>query len=177
MTSLNIGAGFDSKGDIKLDIVISNNPDVQATATSLPFVDETFDLVIMDQVLEHISPDELGSVFEEVYRVLKPGGILRGYVPHAATRLNDQDPTHKSSWTYKTPEYFADGNFSWYYEDTAFDFKISKREVSVWSHKEVFLSSLRSVFLQSLYRFFGEEDSLLYWPTVAGSIKFELEKI
>lgn len=53
MKSLNIGVGADSRGDVKLDIVTSQEPDVQATATHLPFADETFEQIIMDNVLEH----------------------------------------------------------------------------------------------------------------------------
>lgn len=176
MKSLNIGAGADSRGGIKLDIVTSQEPDVQATATHLPFADESFKYIIMDQVLEYISPKNFGTVFEEIYRVLVPGGTLEAFVPHAATPLNDQDPTHKSSWTYKTPEYFADGDFSWYYDDSDFEFEIASREISVWSHREVRFSSIRSYLLQVLDQSFVREDSLLYWPTVAGSIKFNLKK-
>lgn len=47
-------------------------------AENLPFNDQSFDVAIMDAVLEHI-PD-VGKAFEEVARVLKPGGKFIGYV-------------------------------------------------------------------------------------------------
>lgn len=51
---------------------------VVADAEDLPFEDNTFDVAIMDAVLEHI-PDA-SKAFAEVARVLKPGGIFIGYV-------------------------------------------------------------------------------------------------
>ena len=51
---------------------------VVGDAENLPFEDNTFDVAIMDAVLEHI-PD-VGKAFSEVARVLKPGGLFIGYV-------------------------------------------------------------------------------------------------
>lgn len=47
-------------------------------AENLPFEDNSFDIAIMDAVLEHI-PD-VGKAFTETARVLKPGGYFIGYV-------------------------------------------------------------------------------------------------
>lgn len=49
--------------------------------TRLPFPDNTFDRVLMSEVLEHIGDDRKAVV--EVLRVLRPGGILALSVPHA----------------------------------------------------------------------------------------------
>jgi SAM-dependent methyltransferase len=51
---------------------------VVASAEDLPFEDNSFDVVIMDAVLEHI-PDA-AKAFSEVGRILKPGGVFVGYV-------------------------------------------------------------------------------------------------
>jgi len=40
----------------------------------LPFRENYFDLITMMAVLEHI--ENLGDMFKEIYRVLKPGGLL-----------------------------------------------------------------------------------------------------
>jgi SAM-dependent methyltransferase len=50
---------------------------IKAPAEDLPFPDHSFDVVIMNAVLEHI-PDVAGA-FREVGRTLKPGGMLVGY--------------------------------------------------------------------------------------------------
>jgi ubiquinone/menaquinone biosynthesis C-methylase UbiE len=46
----------------------------------LPFAGESFDKVLMSEVLEHLSDDVLG--LKEIFRVLKPGGIMALSVPH-----------------------------------------------------------------------------------------------
>ncbi len=48
-------------------------------ATRLPFQDDTFDRIIASEVLEHIHNDE--DALDELYRVLKPHGILAITVP------------------------------------------------------------------------------------------------
>lgn len=53
---------------------------VVGDAENLPFADNTFDVAIMDAVLEHIP--NVAEAFREVARVLKPGGIFIGYVAY-----------------------------------------------------------------------------------------------
>lgn len=48
---------------------------------NLPFSDNSFDKVVMSEVAEHL-PDDIKGL-KEVYRVLKPGGILCISVPNA----------------------------------------------------------------------------------------------
>lgn len=52
-----------------------------ANIYGLPYADETFDAVILSEVLEHIDDDV--RALNEVYRVLKPGGVVVITVPHA----------------------------------------------------------------------------------------------
>jgi glycosyltransferase involved in cell wall biosynthesis/SAM-dependent methyltransferase len=47
----------------------------------LPFPDASFDKILMSEVLEHIADDR--RAMREIYRILKPGGILALSVPHA----------------------------------------------------------------------------------------------
>jgi SAM-dependent methyltransferase len=47
---------------------------VRGDAMSLPFDDGVIDVVICAQVYEHVPDDE--KMFEEIYRVLKPGGVV-----------------------------------------------------------------------------------------------------
>lgn len=48
-------------------------------AVKLPFPDNTFDRIIAAEVLEHIPNDE--GAIAELYRVLKPGGVIAVTVP------------------------------------------------------------------------------------------------
>lgn len=43
-------------------------------ANKIPFKDNTFDKVIMSEVIEHIENEQ--NVLSEIYRVLKPGGVM-----------------------------------------------------------------------------------------------------
>lgn len=55
------------------DITTGNYPDVNILA--LPYADHEFDIVVNDQVLEHVEgPPE--QAVRETYRVLKPGGVV-----------------------------------------------------------------------------------------------------
>jgi ubiquinone/menaquinone biosynthesis C-methylase UbiE len=49
--------------------------------TALPFADDSFDVVICSEVLEHIPDDE--KAVSELIRILKPGKILAVSVPRA----------------------------------------------------------------------------------------------
>jgi dolichol-phosphate mannosyltransferase len=58
-------------------------PLVNGSAFALPFKDGSFDCVMSSQVIEHIRYDE--SIFAEMYRVLRPGGMLILGTPDYAT--------------------------------------------------------------------------------------------
>ena len=48
----------------------------QGNAKALEFSDNFFDLITMTDVVEHLYPEELEKAFNEIKRVLKPGGRL-----------------------------------------------------------------------------------------------------
>src|SRR5271156_3197420 len=58
-------------------------PLVNASAFGLPFKDASFDCVVSSQVIEHIRYDE--SIFSEMCRVLRPGGMIILGTPDYAT--------------------------------------------------------------------------------------------
>jgi len=59
----------------------------------LPFATGSFDKLLMSEVLEHLADDR--AAMREVYRVLKPGGVLALSVPHANYPLL-WDPINKT---------------------------------------------------------------------------------
>ncbi len=57
------------------------NPDPSlppATALEFPYPDQSFDFAFAHSVFTHLLPDVTQHYFEEVARVLRPGGILYG---------------------------------------------------------------------------------------------------
>jgi SAM-dependent methyltransferase len=54
-------------------------PVVTGDVTNMPFEDSAFDAVILGEVLEHISLDDLA--LQETVRVLRPGGVIAISVP------------------------------------------------------------------------------------------------
>lgn len=58
--------------------------DVKANICNLPFKDDSFDVVLCNHVLEHI-PDDTKAM-NELYRVLKPGGMAVLQIPQDLNR-------------------------------------------------------------------------------------------
>lgn len=58
------------------------HPDLQqGTVLAMPYPDRYFDAVLLVSILEHLKPDELRRAFDEIHRVLTPGGQLVYGVP------------------------------------------------------------------------------------------------
>ncbi len=70
------------KENLKMDVI-------NASMTSLPFADKSFDIVCAFDVIEHIEEDELA--LKEAYRVLKDGGKLYITVPMNMSLWSDHD--------------------------------------------------------------------------------------
>ncbi len=61
------------------DIYLSDNVQLVADAHDIPFVDDFFDIVVVQAVLEHVVDPYL--VVSEIWRVLKPDGIVYAETP------------------------------------------------------------------------------------------------
>lgn len=58
-----------------------------------PWPDEAFGMIVMEDVLEHLKPDTL-DIFNELWRIMKPAGILKLRCPDATKYGAYQDMTH-----------------------------------------------------------------------------------
>jgi len=63
-----------------------NSPlaDIKADICDLPFKDNTYDFILCNHVLEHISDDV--KAMQEIYRILKPGGTAILQIPQDLNR-------------------------------------------------------------------------------------------
>lgn len=73
-----------------------------ADSMSLPFLNESVDLVICNHVYEHVPDASL--LFDEIYRILKPGGAC--YLG-AASRLTVIEPHYHLPFLSWLPKFFA----------------------------------------------------------------------
>ncbi len=79
-----VGAELDWPVLRKAQMNIGHLPDIllnNANIYALPYADHTFDAVILSEILEHIENDVAG--LREIFRVLKPGGVVAVTVPNA----------------------------------------------------------------------------------------------
>lgn len=75
----------------------------------LPFADETFDAIVMKDVLEHVADPV--SLVHEVHRVMRPSGVVFASSPDAQRWVWD-DYTHRRPFTRKSYRLlFADQGF------------------------------------------------------------------
>lgn len=66
---------------VKGDLFPSQQDIIKIDVTCIQFIDNYFDLIICNHVLEHVPDDE--KALSELYRVLKPGGICILQTPYS----------------------------------------------------------------------------------------------
>jgi len=111
MKGLNLGCGTRFHPDWTNIDVSGESSQVQPhdVRDSLPFPDDTFDVVYHSHLLEHLPKEQALPFCRECYRVLKGGGIIRVVVPdleriaklylHALdAAINNSQPNHDYTW-------------------------------------------------------------------------------
>ncbi len=73
----------------------------------IPLADSIADEINADDFLEHINNDKRIHIMSEIWRILKPNGILRSYTPSSDGRGAFQDPTHYSFWNENSFYYYT----------------------------------------------------------------------
>lgn len=80
--------GFDISSD-GLSYCADRSGVIQADATKIPFKNESFDLITVLDVAEHVADD--GMLFREIYRIAKKGGTVFVNVPAFAFLWRSHD--------------------------------------------------------------------------------------
>jgi len=93
---INLGCGNDYKrGWINADFNKEVKADVYADLTRrLPFKDNYADIILLDNVLEHIPQDKFFFFIEELHRICKNNAIMHIFVPHFSGIYALKHPTH-----------------------------------------------------------------------------------
>lgn len=104
---LDIGCGLVKKnGFIGIDKIIKTRPDIVADVEyGLPVKTNSISHVYCSHLLEHVN--NLPSLMEELYRIVKPNGIIEIIVPYYASLGAFMDPTHVRFFTEETFSYFS----------------------------------------------------------------------
>jgi len=113
---LELGGGRTPATDgVNVDVAAVSGVDVLADVTEpWPFEPDSFDRIEAHHVLEHLSHDDLPTVFHQAGTVLRVGGAFHAEVPLAHSRSAVTDPTHRSTWYWRTPAYYtADDDLSY----------------------------------------------------------------
>ena len=92
MVALDCGSGTRSMpGVVSLDYLPGPGVQVSGDCLALPFADNTFDAVLSQAVLEHVTDPQLAV--DEMVRVLRPSGVL--FIEAAFMQ-----PVHMEPWHY-----------------------------------------------------------------------------
>lgn len=73
---------------------------VQGDVINLPFDNDTFDMYVSFETLEHIALDQVFMYLEEAYRVLKLGGKLIISTPNIESRRDKNNPFHVKEYNF-----------------------------------------------------------------------------
>ena len=103
---LNLGCGHDKlEGYINCDISPMVKPDMLLDLENkLPFDDNSVDEILTSHVLEHIN--NFVQLMQEIYRVSKPGTLIKIKAPFYTGWGQYNDPTHVRFFTPFTFQYF-----------------------------------------------------------------------
>ncbi|NQV60281.1 MAG: hypothetical protein HQ502_11475 [Alphaproteobacteria bacterium] len=109
---LNLGCGFDKKTDwINVDKIPLAEPDelVDLEAIPWPWADDSVQEIQMRHVLEHLGATSDGylAIIKELWRVCRPGALVRIVVPHPRHDHYLNDPTHVRPITVQGLEMFS----------------------------------------------------------------------
>ena len=138
-SKLNMGCGPDiRKGYVNVDIIKFPGVDYSFDfdKSPWPFKSGSFDEIILYNVLEHLK--DLVMPMNELWRISKPGAIIKIKVPYFSHPDAIADPTHKRYFTYKTFDFFIKGKLKNYYDlsnDSA-NFRILRKRM-VFSHNRL----------------------------------------
>jgi predicted SAM-dependent methyltransferase len=123
---LNIGCGaLHKKGYVNVDIQKPADVLCNIGKDRLPYEEGAVDLVEADNLMEHFDNAEFMHAMNEVFRVLKKGGVFWWKVPDAQKWPDGAygDPTHKRFFFPRSFQYMDNSKINWKHYGKAYGFK------------------------------------------------------
>ncbi len=143
---LNIGCGGENPPEwVGMDRRAIPGVDIVHDIEDLPWPlpDSCAVMALMNHVMEHLDPRKMIDIFDEIWRVLGPGGQLLIAVPYAGSTGAYQDPTHvRPGFNEATFDYF-DPSKHLYTIYKPKPYKIIKLDYKVGDYVNVVLESLK----------------------------------
>ena len=155
MIKINLGCGKDYReGWINVDFNKEVKADIYADLSKrLPFDNNYSDLILLDNVLEHVTPENYFFFLEELHRICKKRAIIRIYAPHYSGMYAFKHPTH-----YK---YFGISSFDILTQNTSFNgeryskarFRVNKEYLLFFHHNLVNFRLLSKLPINWIFNF------------------------
>jgi|WetSurMetagenome_2_1015567.scaffolds.fasta_scaffold131515_2 SAM-dependent methyltransferase len=124
---LDLGCGANkTPGAIGMDVFPSPDVDIVHNINHYPWplADNSFDEVRCSHIIEHA--EDIVKTMEEIFRVLKPGGIVKINTPHFSSFNSWTDPTHRFHLAYRSMDFFSEGRR---YQYTRIRFEVLTRKL------------------------------------------------
>lgn len=132
---INLGCGYRKlDGYVNIDNRLEVKPDIVCDGLNLPFPDGSVDSVVAVDYLEHIPTGKTVDQIEEIWRVLKHGGMLYHLTPSTDGRGAFQDPTHVSYWNINSWLYYTHPAYRDLYGIKA---NFTGTNIDIWSGERV----------------------------------------
>jgi len=148
---LNIGCGTNpSKSTEEIEFIYIDIAELEGidmlydlNKIPYPFEDESFDLIIMHDIIEHL--EKPIDVFREVHRLLKKDGLIKLKVVDWSHRYTYSDPQHKHAFseryfrvlTGEIRAYYLDFHFKDLKINYLFDREVIKRYIGKRFNREL----------------------------------------
>jgi len=156
---VNLGSGnVYMPGWVNVDFNTNNKVDINCDLTKeVPFVDNSVDEILLDNVLEHIQRDRYFWFMDELWRICKPGAVIKIYVPHCSNVGAFGHPAHYNyfhSWSLNVMSVDVPKNYERY---NSARFKI-KSKVLFFHHNYFNLHFLSRInpYVSWIFNGFGE---------------------
>lgn len=175
---LELGGGKDpATRGVNVDVAAVPGVDVVADVTEpWPFAPASFDRIEAHHVLEHLPHDDLPTVFRQAGETLRDGGEFYAEVPLAHSRSAKNDPTHRSTWYWRTPAYYTDDDELSYEVGTNAGLVLVHRNVRLFLTAGAWYARPPSWLLKQLSRRNPSLIELVKIPYVTGYLEFTMRK-
>jgi len=172
MTTLSVGCGRQQfrPNVVRLDKSSEVKPDVvwDLDKFPYPFNDSSFSNIECFDVIEHLT--DIAKTLEELYRILKPNGLLKITTPHFSCSNSFVDPTHRWHLSYFSFDYFSKGHSLSYYSNSKYHIKHRHIQFQGSRFNRSILSRLANKFPKTYEQRWA-------WIFPAWYLYFELEAI